>query len=117
MFTVRSCYRRSIGEQQWPHAGFWRKLWSLDLPSKVNNFIWRACKTVVPTTVVLAEKRVEIDTRCSWCLVLNEDITHVLFGCSFAKVVWSKVGIQEVSTESCQGSIWEAFSHLFNICT
>lgn len=117
LFTVKSYYRSLIGEQQWPYAAFWKKLWALDLPGKVTNFLWRVCKNVVPTAVALTGKRVEIDTKCSWCLLKEEDIEHVLFGCSFARDVWAKVGIQEMSTKRCQGSVWDVFTYIFNTFT
>ncbi|XP_074378458.1 uncharacterized protein LOC141719995 [Apium graveolens] len=116
LFTVKSCYRKLVGEQQWPNAGFWKKLWSLELPGKVSNFMWRVCKGVVPTAMALAEKRVQIPTRCSWCLVKNEDIGHVLFDCCFARNVWGKVAVPEVDIDRYQGSVWDFLIPLFNTC-
>lgn len=69
------------------------------------------------TSVALAAKRVQINMRCPWCMVTDEDIGHVLFGCSFARDVWIKVGIQEVSSVVYQASAWEIFSGLFSTCT
>lgn len=113
IFTVNSCYRQLIGEQHWPQAEFWKNLWSLDLPGKVTNFMWRVCKSGIPTVVALSQKVVQIDTRCSWCLGPEENIEHVLFHCSTVNDVWLKVGIQEVN----QGSVWDVFYFLFSVCT
>lgn len=93
LFTVKSCHKKLVGEQTGSEAQFWKKLWSLDLPTKVTNFIRRACRAMVPTAVALADKRVQIDTNCSWCRLSDENIEHVLFGCSFAREVWLKAGI------------------------
>lgn len=117
MFSVKSCYRRLVGEQSCPKAKFWKRLWSLELPAKVTNFVWRVCRAVVPTAVALVEKKVQMDIRCSWCLLSSEDIGHVLFGCSFARDVWIKLGIPEVNSESCQGSVNKVLSYLFNTCS
>lgn len=115
-FTVKSCYRQLIGEQHWPQAGFWKRLWLLDLPSKITNFMWRVCRSVIPTSVALSAKCVQIDNRCSWCLGSDETIEHVLFHCAFVKDVWTKVGIQEISTEQNQETVWDIFCSLFNTC-
>lgn len=117
LFTVKSCYRKLVGEQSGTEAQFWKQLWSLDLPAKVTNFIWRACRAVVPTAVALAYKRVQIDTLCSWCRLSGENIEHVLFECSFAKEIWVKAGIQIDSSYRDQGSVKEIFYSLFSTCT
>lgn len=91
MFTVKSCYRGLTGEQHYPQEKFWKMLWSLDIHGKVMNFMWRTCRSVIPTVVALAAKHVSVQTKCSWCLHQEEDIVHVLFGCSFANEVWAKV--------------------------
>lgn len=72
---------------------------------------------MIPTAVVLADKCVQVDTKCSWCLMPDENIEHVLFGCSFARDVWMKTGIQEVSMDKSQESIREVLSSLFSTCT
>ena len=86
LLKLKSCYRKLQGEHVRDHAAFWRKLWSLQLPSKITTFMWRVCRKCLPSSVNLASKRAQMDTKCSWCLVQNEDDTHVLFDCSFGQV-------------------------------
>lgn len=50
-------------------------------------------------------------------MVTDEDISHVLFGCSFANVVWLKVRSEEVNNVTYQGSAWEILYSLVNTCT
>lgn len=87
LFTVRSCYRMLQGESVNVNSGFWKKLWPMQVPSKIVNFLWRACKLCLPTAVALVSKNVQIDVKCSWCRMYNEDAVHVLFLCSFAQSV------------------------------
>lgn len=54
-FTIKSGYRRIQGERREDELGFWKQLWALKLPDKVVNFLWRACKNVLPTVVELRE--------------------------------------------------------------
>lgn len=46
-FTVRSCYRRLRGEAECSDKVFWKRLWGLNLPSKVINFLWRSCNLLL----------------------------------------------------------------------
>lgn len=96
LFTVKSCYRKIQGEHNRPHSSFWKKLWSMKVPGKVVNFLWRACCNCLPTAVALKTKMVQIDVKCSWCRMENEDDTHVLFTCSFAKSVWETTVVQDL---------------------
>lgn len=95
-FSVRSCYRQLIGEREGNDRGFWKKLWSLNLPGKVVNFLWRVCQNVLPTARELAKKRVQIQQVCSWCHLQVEDTVHTLFTCCFARELWRTIGLQEV---------------------
>ncbi|XP_074371437.1 uncharacterized protein LOC141712407 [Apium graveolens] len=74
LFSVKSC-RRIQGQQNWVHTDFWKKVWSLELPGKVINFIWRVCKSCLPT------------------------VAHVVFDCLFARSVWARVGMMEVKCD------------------
>lgn len=110
-------YRNLQGEHVWNRANLWRKLWSLELPSKITNFMWRVCRNCLSSVVNLARKRVQIDIKCSWCLVRNEDDTHVFFYCSFAREVWAALGVHEVHQNEYEGNAMEIIYQLFNICT
>lgn len=55
-FTVRSCYRKLQGDIHCPDAIFWKRIWSLKLPSKILNFVWRTCRNCLPTAGALITK-------------------------------------------------------------
>ena len=57
-FSVKSAYQvaqRMRELDQVEHSGMvadrgvWRQLWSLNVPSKVRMFVWRACSNILPT--------------------------------------------------------------------
>lgn len=62
VFYVKSCYRMIRGEYECVDRVFWKKVWGLQLPGKMLNFLWRACLNVLPTIVALQMKRVSINS-------------------------------------------------------
>ena len=116
-FTVKSCYRKIIGEHNTSDAVFWRKIWTLDVPGKIVFFIRRTCRLCLPTAQALITKRVEIESRCSWCRMGNEDALHVLFECFFAKSVWELLGLSNWVQVFQDESIIDIFKRLFTTGT
>lgn len=66
------------------------------MPEKVINFMWRVCQGVLPTTMTLAMKQVNVNLSCPWCHSGQETDGHVLFGCDFARTVWLSTGLQHL---------------------
>ena len=72
IFTVKSAYHVAHGwlaEGRGLGAGgeesnmnkkkeFWTTIWGLKCPSKVKNFLWRACKNILPTNYCLWLRKV-----------------------------------------------------------
>ena len=97
-FTVSSAYLvalRLIHPNQAKHSlvqahgSTWRKIWKLNVPPKVHNFIWRACSGCLPTRENLHKKRVSVEEKCELCCHHCETICHVLWECLFARNVWA----------------------------
>ena len=47
--TVKSGYRSQQGELQDAQSCLWSKLWKLNIPPEVINFMWRTLQRVLPT--------------------------------------------------------------------
>lgn len=112
-FSVKSCYRNLVGEQNAPDASFWKKVWNLQLPAKIHFFIWRVCRQCLPTATALIEKRVEISNLCCWCRMADEDARHTLFQCTFASSVWVSMGMSHWIQPRQDESMLEHFKRLF----
>ncbi|PWA84228.1 reverse transcriptase zinc-binding domain-containing protein [Artemisia annua] len=66
--------------------------WCSSLPRKVNIFMWRARLDKLPTRYNLSRKGIEIASiMCPVCGVSMESLSHVLFTCTLAKEVWTRV--------------------------
>uniref|UniRef100_A0A803NSB0 Reverse transcriptase domain-containing protein n=1 Tax=Cannabis sativa TaxID=3483 RepID=A0A803NSB0_CANSA len=74
-------------------SAFWKTLWSLKLPPKIKNLMWRAGSNCLPTLSQLASKHVPVNTRCPLCEEMDETITHFLLTCRVVIKVWERVGI------------------------
>ncbi|KAH9670971.1 reverse transcriptase domain-containing protein [Citrus sinensis] len=113
-YTVRSCYKLLNPITSDSFAGVWRKLWRLNVPSKIKNFIWRAAKNVLPTAVNLLSRRVDIISTCAVCNANEETVMHALIECSFAKTCWfsSPVGFVGYCT-----SFLTWLEHIFAYCS
>lgn len=71
----------------------------------------------LPTAVNLIKKRVEISHVCTWCLCQQEDEMHVLFACSFARTVWTNLGLQDLIPCDQMEGIVERMQHIFSVYT
>lgn len=65
----------------------WKNLWSLMLPAKVRNFMWRAVKNVLPIADNLWQKKIIHDPICQVCKRQAKSIVHVLFKCKVVRKV------------------------------
>ena len=44
-------------------SSFWKGVWSLWVPNKVKNLMWRACKNSIPTKLNLLRRAIIIDPK------------------------------------------------------
>ncbi|GLT49941.1 hypothetical protein SLA2020_234640 [Shorea laevis] len=58
---------------------FWKSIWKLRVPPKVQLFIWRICHNALPSQVNLYHRGVVESPLCSNCKANDENIPHLLF--------------------------------------
>ncbi|XP_074326652.1 uncharacterized protein LOC141664593 [Apium graveolens] len=87
------------GEQYWELASFWKNLWSLELPGKVINFVWRQANISKITSATymgdIMEFFHQLSTVCS-----REKFMLILMICwnlwhRRNRWVWDKISISE----------------------
>ena len=66
---------------------FWNLIWGLNCPSKVKQFMWRACKNTLPTNYSLKLKRIPMEDACGVCGKVKSS-GHALWDCEVAEAVW-----------------------------
>ncbi|KAL0299295.1 UNVERIFIED_CONTAM: hypothetical protein Sradi_6589300 [Sesamum radiatum] len=86
----------------------WEFIWRSKAPPKVVLFAWRCAWKALSTTVNLQHRGITINEGCGGCLAEKEDVLHVLFYCSFARLVWAISGLPR-SALNCSSPYTEAW--------
>ena len=96
-YNVRSAYRMlAVAECSFmpsssslnPSQVFWKAIWKINVPNKVQHFVWRSVKDFLPTKQNLKTRHVLVDDICDGCGDHVESILHCLWLCDQAKSVW-----------------------------
>ncbi|KAF5481094.1 hypothetical protein F2P56_001779 [Juglans regia] len=100
-FTVKSPYhlQGDLQHKEKSQSSFinnkrdqqWTKLWKMNLPPAVKNFLWRACQNILPTKNNLYKRKVLDIPICPMCLSEPETVEHILWECASANDVLSQL--------------------------
>ena len=98
LFTVRSAYHlartRSVSNSRGTSSDnstlkcFWKKIWSIPVPHKIQHFSWRACRDALPTKSNLLRRKVIQEDICESYREAPKTMGHVLRSCLKAKEIW-----------------------------
>ena len=80
----------------------WNTLWKLQIPRKVHIFCWRALQGVIPLRAILTNMHIGFNGACPICHQGPEDIRHLMFLCSNARHLWTKLGITNIIDQAIQ---------------
>ncbi|GMY09089.1 retrotransposon protein, putative, unclassified [Fagus crenata] len=98
-FSVRSAYNIAVRTVYGCHGEeasnasdlqrFWKQLWKSKAPGKTKHLVWRACQNILPTHVNLLHRNILSTAKCLVYKQKDEDMSHALWGCPYARDVWS----------------------------
>ena len=86
-YTIRSGYHFLMEEEQaqlptasneGPMHQVWKEIWSLNVPKKIQQFMWRATNNSLPTKCNLAKRKILPDPICESCRKSHEDTLYAL---------------------------------------
>ena len=89
-YSVKAGYQKLCEEADTTNASssdptqqksFWKKVWKLQVPNKIKNFLWRVCSNALPTKENLKKRRIIDDASCNACQMEQESIFHTLWEC------------------------------------
>ncbi|MBA0819031.1 hypothetical protein Gohar_027881 [Gossypium harknessii] len=98
-FTVRSSYKLLQNTTYDPRAyalqfdykDFYRKLWLLDLPSKIKITVWKISWNFLATRANLLLRRLTSTSMCPRCGSGSESIEHLFRECPVTISVWKEL--------------------------
>jgi hypothetical protein len=98
-FSVRSYYSvlielQSVLALAAPILAALKKLWKIDVPSKVLVFGWRFILDRLPTRLALNHRGIILnpnDMSCAFCSLNTEDIGHLFFSCQYSIGIWNAI--------------------------
>ncbi|WJX94410.1 hypothetical protein P8452_75829 [Trifolium repens] len=99
LFSVRSYYSILINSQpteaiETTTLTALKKLWKIDVPSKVLAFGWRLLLDRLPTRLALNHRGIlhnPNELSCVFCAQNVEDSGHLFFSCQFSIGIWTAV--------------------------
>ncbi|XVF73428.1 hypothetical protein PTKIN_Ptkin12aG0201100 [Pterospermum kingtungense] len=75
--------------------GDWHRLWQLNVPPKVKNFVWRAAREILPTRDRLRSRGVDVPMTCIFCSNALENSWNLFIDCTFAQSCWQHIGLAD----------------------
>ncbi|KAA3460185.1 reverse transcriptase [Gossypium australe] len=121
-FTVRSAYKLLQDASLVPRdyllqtdtKSFYKKLWNLQLPSKILITIWRLSWNFIPTRQALRLRRLISDSSCPWCRNAEENCIHIFRQCPTALETWQNLNLLWV-TQTAETDLWAWLTWVFTI--
>ncbi|MBA0575090.1 hypothetical protein Golob_024235, partial [Gossypium lobatum] len=103
-FNVRSAYKLLQRSTDNPRAyalqiiyrKFYKKIWSLNIPTKIKIIIWRLSWNYLPTKVNLQHRKLTVNTRCPRCGEVAETMNHLFRECPVTVEVWRALSLQNI---------------------
>ncbi|CAA0840196.1 Unknown protein [Striga hermonthica] len=65
-----------------------KKSWNLKITGKLKHFIWKCVNDVLPTSLKLKRRGLEVDIICQSCGEAEENLEHLFFHCVRAQRIW-----------------------------
>ncbi|KAA3482716.1 Zinc finger CCCH domain-containing protein 7 [Gossypium australe] len=94
-FSVRSTYKLLQSFDPTAYAlqniyrDFYRKLWRIDLPTKIKILIWNTSWNYLPTRVNMSFRKLATSTLCPRCGEGEETMNHLFRECPVSMAVWT----------------------------
>ncbi|KAL8475516.1 hypothetical protein ACS0TY_028246 [Phlomoides rotata] len=100
VYSVRSGYHDALTGlgAGYVDGDVWRRVWGLNVIPKIRVFIWRVLHDILPMSINLTCRFVDVDTLCSRCGVEVESAEHALRDCSWVHAYWSSTSFGPLLT-------------------
>ncbi|CAL1397370.1 unnamed protein product [Linum trigynum] len=117
-YSVREGYKEwsCAFKEQHGVVGFgeesvWKKLWSLQVPPKVRQFMWRFGREILPTGVIVSERNPRWGDRCPFCDQVETQV-HLFSECQWASRICRQFEVVGCFARRGSGSCYEWFKSM-----
>ena len=86
---------------------WWSRLWKIDMPLKIKNFIWKACQEWIPTMSNLERRGLKVSRLCPRCRRSAESTLHALWDCHKLRYVRLDWLPKKVVFRSCYANVFD----------
>ncbi|KAL4340570.1 hypothetical protein GQ457_08G000230 [Hibiscus cannabinus] len=91
VFDIKSAYA-SLNSGTWePESGYWKAIWSLQVPQRLRIFLWLSHKAKLMTNVERCRRSLSQQALCPCCHEFPETLLHVFRDCKYVIGVWSRL--------------------------
>ncbi|XP_026459856.1 uncharacterized protein LOC113360572 [Papaver somniferum] len=87
-FTYKSAYLGLRGLRPSQCSAFWKRIWKIRVPYKIQVFTWKATMNALPARIILNTRMHMLSVDCTRCNDPHESILHALVLRPFASRVW-----------------------------
>lgn len=94
-FSVKSAYYLLVSDRHNPSTNCpsinWNSLWKLNLQARLKFLLWKIAWDILPTRENLSRSlrgNFHGSVSCPLCDAPEESLPHLLFFCSFTRLVW-----------------------------
>lgn len=102
-FSIHSAYKLLQKSNEIPRAyplqtnygNFYKKLWRLNLPTKIKIIVWRISWNYFPKKVNMQHRKL-VSSNYPWCGKRNETIDHIFRECLVTVEVWALWKLQNI---------------------
>ncbi|KAL0695854.1 hypothetical protein Bca4012_063034 [Brassica carinata] len=71
----------------------YQMVWSLDTSPKIKHFMWHCLNNALPVAENMVRRHIGKDNRCYRCDSTAESVNHLLFQCTYARLIWAEANI------------------------
>ena len=97
-----------------PQTQLWKKVWHLNLPTKIRIFAWQACMNALPTMPNLRIRGVCTEAKCPLCDQCIENTSHALLDYDTPRSIWSLWSGKPAFLENRQVDIVDVVLHVIS---
>ncbi|XP_073318192.1 uncharacterized protein [Primulina huaijiensis] len=77
--------------------GNWKALWKVDVPPKIKNFLWRACRKCLPHRINLQKRGIQVSALSVVCNKDMETSCHTFITCPYTRECWANAKLNQVA--------------------